>query len=116
MVRPCKLVFGAQSERGDQETAISYAAYRCVAFLLPAAQPALDAFLQVLGLNPAAVNITSGPGSGPARTAKLTTDAIIAVRSMDGSNQANNYTDTTNYKPVNTPTQARCDRHVLTYP
>lgn len=82
---------------------MSYAVYRCLAFLLPTARPALDAFLTVLGYDPAAVNGTSNP----AQVAAATTDAIIAVRSNDGSNQANNYADTSGYQPVNTPTQAR---------
>lgn len=82
---------------------MSYAAYRCLAYLLPTARPALDAFMIVLGYDPAAVNGTSKP----ARVAAATTDAIIAVRSNDGSNQANNYADTTGYQPTNTPTQAR---------
>ena len=82
---------------------MSYAVYRCLAFLLPTARPALDAFLTVLGYDPAAVNGTSKP----AQVAAATTDAIFAVRSDDGSNQANNYADTTGYQPVNTPNQAR---------
>ena len=82
---------------------MSYGVYRCLAFLLPTARPALDAFLTVLGYDPAAVNGTTNP----AQVAAAATDAIIAVRSNDSSNQANNYADTTNYHPVNTPTQAR---------
>ena len=98
-----KLPGRAQGRKSEQEAAMSYAVYRCLAFLLPTARPALDAFLTVLGYNPAAVNGTSNP----AQVAKATTDAIIAVRSDDGANQANNYADTTGYQPVNTPTQAR---------
>ncbi|KAK9819387.1 hypothetical protein WJX81_000179 [Elliptochloris bilobata] len=87
--------------KADQQSAMSYAAYRCIAYLLPAARPALDAFLSALGCDPAAVNGTSPP----AQVAAVATNAIIAVRSSDGSNQANNYADTTDYHPVNTPTQ-----------
>ena len=98
-----RVVACAQRRKSDQQTAMSYAAYRCVAYLLPAARPALDSFMAVLGYDPAAVNGTSNP----AKTAAATTNAIIAVRSNDGSNQANNYADTTGYVPVNTPMQAR---------
>ncbi|WP_137992716.1 vanadium-dependent haloperoxidase [Streptomyces vilmorinianum] len=84
----------------NRKTAINYAAYDALVYLFPDFKADFDAKLQQLGLDPANTTRNTTTPAGVAHTA---CDAVIAVRRADGSNQDNNYADTTGYQAVNPP-------------
>ena len=45
---------------------------------------------------------TSTTGLSPSNIGNLAAQKVLDARRDDGSNQENNYADTTNYQPVNT--------------
>ncbi|WP_327253775.1 vanadium-dependent haloperoxidase [Streptomyces sp. NBC_01244] len=84
----------------NRKAAINYAAYDALNYLFPDFKADFDAKLTALGYDPAnTVRDTKTP-AGVAHTA---CDAVIKVRKVDGSNQDNNYADTTGYTPFNPP-------------
>lgn len=84
------------------ETAVSYAAFNILKNIFPSHTSQLNARMTALGLNP---NDTTRNPNTPAGIGNLAAYNIIKARENDGSNQANNYADTTGYQPVNTVTQ-----------
>jgi hypothetical protein len=91
-----------QSERtlDNKSKAISYAAYRTLLDLFPSQQASFDELMKSLRYNPAD---TSTTGLSPSNIGNLAAQKVLEARRDDGSNQENNYADTTNYQPVNTP-------------
>lgn len=96
-------------ERTDanKTRAISYAAYRALRELFPAAAQlaAFDALMAQLGFDPADLSSDLATATGIGNVAA---GAVLAVRRGDGSNQAGDlhagpYSDYTGYLPVNTP-------------
>ncbi|NJO30284.1 MAG: phosphoesterase, partial [Richelia sp. RM2_1_2] len=81
----------------NKSTAINYAAYTTLLDLFPTQEPAFTQILQQLGIDStiSSTNIAAGIGNLAAKT-------LLNNKYTDGSNQLNNYTDTTNYQPVNT--------------
>ena len=86
--------------------AISYAAYRLLEHRF-ADSPnssttfrAIDARMEELGCDRF---FTSTDGDSPAALGNRVAAAVIAYGSTDGSNEANDYADTTGYAPVNAP-------------
>jgi vanadium-dependent haloperoxidase-like protein/uncharacterized protein DUF6851 len=95
----------------NKSEAISYAAYRVLIDLFPpgsfpstGAYQTPDVLLTTLGYSTA--NTTPASTTDTAATAagvgNLAAQAVLNFRHGDGSNQLNNYGDTTGYKPVNT--------------
>jgi hypothetical protein len=84
------------SERtmANKNQAISHAAYRAASWVWPGCQASWDAQLEALGY-------TAGDATTAATVGRTAADAVIAHRGNDGSNQANNYADTSGYQPVN---------------
>jgi hypothetical protein len=89
----------AERTTANKSQAISHAAYRTASWVWPGCQTSWDAQLEALGYSAADVTTAATVG----RTAA---DAVIADRTNDGANQANNYADTTGYQPVNPPAPA----------
>ncbi len=95
----------------NKEEAISYAAYRVLNDLFPAATfPSVgtyqtpDVLLQSFGYDPANTTpaSTSDTAATPAGVGNLAAKAVLDDRHNDGSNQLNGYQDTTGYTAVNT--------------
>jgi hypothetical protein len=86
--------------------AISYAAYRLLEHRFAdspnssATFRAIDARMEELGCDRF---FTSIDGDSPAALGNRVAAAVIAYGSTDGSNEANDYADTTGYTPVNEP-------------
>jgi hypothetical protein len=101
----------SQNTLANKTEAISYAAYRVLDDLFPAAtfpdvppsgtDPGYrtpDELLVAQGYNPANTTTT---GTSPAAVGNLAAKAVLTYRHGDGSNQLNGYADTTGYQPVN---------------
>ncbi|QTE01603.1 vanadium-dependent haloperoxidase [Streptomyces cyanogenus] len=84
----------------NRKTAVDYAAYDALNYLFPAYKSDFDAKLRALGQDPANTSRDTRTAAGVAHTA---CDAVIADRRTDGSNQENEYADTTGYTPLNPP-------------
>jgi hypothetical protein len=83
----------------NKQKAVSYSAYRALVDLFASQKASFDAVMQTLGYDPTDASTDTTPqGVGNRASA-----ALIAFRHNDGSNQLNNYADTTGYVPVNTP-------------
>jgi hypothetical protein len=82
----------------NRKTAINYAAYDALNYLFPEFKSDFDAKLRALGQDPAHTSRNTRTAAGVAHTA---CDAVIADRRTDGSNQENEYADTTGYTPLN---------------
>ncbi|MEB3279778.1 MAG: phosphoesterase [Lyngbya sp.] len=80
--------------------AISYAAYTALIDLFPSQTQIFDSLMQQLGFDPKNAIANPQTPSGIGREAAI---ALLSFRHHDGSNQLNNYADTTNYQPVNAP-------------
>lgn len=96
-------------ERTEQNkvTAISFAAYRCLADLFPNDVAVYDPIMRGLGLNP---SDNSRDPTTPSGIGNLAAESVLEFRHHDGSNQLGDlhpgaYTDYTGYKPVNGPDQ-----------
>jgi hypothetical protein len=91
-----------ESERtlDNKSEATSYAAYRTLLDLFPSQKESFDGLMTSLGYDPADI---STRGSSPSAIGNLAAQRVLDARRNDGSNQENNYADTTNYKPVNSP-------------
>ncbi len=86
-----------RSEENKKE-AISYAAFRVMSELFPERSTQLRDQMVALGFDP---DNTSTDTSTPAGIGNTVAEALMASRRTDGSNQLNNYADTTGYAPVN---------------
>ena len=82
----------------NKSTAISHAAYTTLSDLFPSQEPAFTHLIQQLGFD---FTITSTNTNTAAGIGNLAAKTLLNNKYTDGSNQLNNYTDTTNYKPVN---------------
>lgn len=84
----------------NKSEAISYAAYQTLVDLFPTQVELFNGVMAKLGYSleniPTDINTPSGVGVAAA-------DALLNYRHQDGSNQLNQYADTTGYQPVNTP-------------
>jgi hypothetical protein len=89
------------SERtlANKNQAISHAAYRAASWVWPGCQADWTAQLEALSYSTADATTAATVGRAAA-------DAVIAHRTNDGANQANNYADTSGYTPVNSPPPA----------
>ena len=88
----------------NKAKAMSYAAYRALSDLYGSdatLQASFDDLMASLGYDK---NNTSTDTSTPAGIGNVAASAVISFRHNDGSNQLNNYADTTGYVPVNTST------------
>ncbi|MBS1705983.1 MAG: vanadium-dependent haloperoxidase [Armatimonadetes bacterium] len=83
----------------NKNKAISFAAYRVLVDLYPARTTQLTQTMTDLGYNP---SDTSTDTSTPEGIGNTVAAALLQFRHQDGSNQLNNYADTTGYVPVNT--------------
>lgn len=83
----------------NKEKAISYAAYQALVNLFPSDTNRFSAKMRALGYDPtdSSTDVTTPQGIG-----NVVSFAITSSRHSDGSNQLNNYADTTGYMPVNT--------------
>lgn len=88
----------AEQTESNKRRAVSYAAYRALADLFPAAQTIFAAQMAQFGYDPtdASTDVTTATGIG-----NVTARAVIAARHNDGSNQLNWYRDYTGFAPVN---------------
>jgi hypothetical protein len=104
-----------------REEAISYAAYRVLsnryapglAVGYAASQADFTALMNTLGYDP---SITTTVGSTPAALGNRIGASVIAFGMTDGSNQAGNYGDYTNWFPVNDPLVVRLPGNELNDP
>ncbi|WP_309716202.1 vanadium-dependent haloperoxidase [Armatimonas sp.] len=89
-----------EQTQGNKEQAISFAAYRALVDLYPSRQATFDGLMRELGYDPAntSLDTTTAVGIG-----NRCAQALLEYRHTDGSNQLNNYADTTGYVPVNGP-------------
>jgi hypothetical protein len=98
----------------NQEKAISFAAYRAVADLIPGSKSAVfDPLMSKLGYDP---KDTSTSRTTPSGIGNVACQAVLDFRHKDGSNQLADvpggqagvpYSDYTGYKPVNDPMDLR---------
>jgi hypothetical protein len=105
----------------NKKKAISFAAYRVLMDLFPPAGTATvpayptkaptyyvpDVLMKGLppdglGYDPAETDGTPGVIDSPAEVGYAAADAVLSYRHGDGSNQLNNYANTTTYQPLNT--------------
>jgi hypothetical protein len=86
----------------NKTEAMSYAAYRVLSDLFPNQQGIFDDLISELGFDPS--NTTSDTTTA-AGIGNVSAQALLEFRRADGSNQLNDYTDTTGYEPVNSPDQ-----------
>jgi hypothetical protein len=84
----------------NKQKALSYAAYRVLLDLYPSEKARFDAKMAELGYDPAD---TSTDTTTPQGVGNRAAQALLEFRHNDGSNQLNNYVDTTGYVPANTP-------------
>jgi hypothetical protein len=85
----------------NKSEAISYAAYRTLLDLFPGEtqKKLFDELMASLGYDPAD---TSTGEVSPSEIGNLAAQRVLEARRDDGSNQENNYVDTSGYVPVNT--------------
>jgi hypothetical protein len=81
----------------NKSKATSYAAYRTLVDLFPAQKASFDKVMGSFGYDPAD---TSTGEVSPSAIGNLAAQRVLEARRDDGSNQENNYADTTNYEPV----------------
>ena len=84
----------------NKSEAISYAAYHTLIDLFPTQTQIFEEVMQQLGYDP---KIAIANPKTPSGIGQAAAKALLRFRHNDGSNQLNNYTDPTNYQPVNSP-------------
>jgi len=94
----------------NKSEAISYAAYHTLIDLFPTQTQIFEEVMQQLGYDPKiaigfATDATASIANPqtPSGIGQAAAKALLRFRHNDGSNQLNNYTDPTNYQPVNSP-------------
>ncbi len=89
----------AENTEANKMEAMSFAAYRVLSELFPDQTTIFDDVMAELGFDPAnaTTNTTMAAGIG-----NVSAETLMSFRRQDGSNQLNNYVDTTGYTPVNT--------------
>ncbi len=90
----------SESNEANKQMALSFAAYRVLLDLYPSEKARFDARMAQFGYNPADTTIDPALPQG---IGNRVAQALLEFRHADGSNQLNNYADTTGYVPVNTP-------------
>ena len=83
----------------NKSIAISQAAYTTLLDLFPTQETAFTHLMQQLGIDS---TITTTDTNTAAGIGNLAAKTLLNNKYTDGSNQLNNYADTTNYQPVNT--------------
>lgn len=78
--------------------AVSYASYRVLSELFPDQQTLFRNQMVALGFDP---DNNSTDSSTAAGIGNIMAETLMQSRRVDGSNQLNNYSDTTGYEPVN---------------
>ena len=86
--------------RGNRATAIVHAAMHTLLDLFPNETDFIKSQVTSLNENPDALLIVS---SSPEMLAYRVATTLLSFRSKDGSNQSNQYQDTTGYRPLNSP-------------
>ncbi len=102
---PISTLLGDSLQRPDQENtdnnkieAISYASYRVLSELFPNQEGLFRNQMVNLGFNPDNNTTDSSTAAG---IGNIMAETLMQSRRLDGSNQLNNYADTTGYQPVN---------------
>lgn len=92
----------SENTDANKTEAMSYAAYHVLSDLFPNQQGIFDELMSELGFDPSNTteDTTTAAGIGNASA-----QALLEFRRADGSNQLNNYADTTGYEPINSPDQ-----------
>jgi hypothetical protein len=90
----------AERTIGNKQQAISFAAYRVLVELYPTQKARFDAKMAELGYD---INDMTTDATRPQGIGNRVAQALMEFRRDDGSNQRNDYVDTTGYVPVNTP-------------
>lgn len=90
-----------QDENTDanKTEAMSFAAYRALVELFPDQASIFDDVMAELGFDPTNVTTDTATAAG---VGNVSAEALISFRRQDGSNQLNDYADTTNHTLVNT--------------
>jgi hypothetical protein len=96
----------AERTAANKSQAVSFAAYRTLVDLFPAAKTVFDALMTQLGYDASDTSLDTGTPGGVGNTAAA---AVLDLRHYDGSNQLGDlhpgaYSDYTGYQAVNTPT------------
>jgi hypothetical protein len=95
----------AERTEANKSQAVSFAAYRSLVDLFPAAKTVFDALMTQLGYDASDTSLDTGAPAGIGNAAAA---AVLDLRHRDGSNQlgdlhAGAYSDYTGYQAVNTP-------------
>jgi hypothetical protein len=95
----------AERTERNKQTAVSFAAYRCLSNLFPSEAPRYRALMGGLGFDPDDTNLDPTTPNGIGNIAAL---LMLASRQHDGSNQLGDlnpgaYSDYTEYQPRNSP-------------
>lgn len=89
----------AERTESNKAEAVSYAAHATAVDVFPWHRRQIDDFMRSLGYDPERRSSDSSPAGIGRRTAA----ALLEYCHTDGSNQPNDYADTTEYRPVNAP-------------
>lgn len=92
----------AENTDAHKTEAMSYSAYRVLTDLFPEQVEIFDQLMADLGFDP---NNTTTDTTTAAGIGNVSANALLEFRHQDGSNQLNDYANTTDYQPVNTPEQ-----------
>ena len=92
----------AENTDAHKTEAMSYSAYRVLTDLFPEQVEIFDQLMADLGFDP---NNTTSDTTTAAGIGNVSANALLEFRQQDGSNQLNDYANTTDYQPVNTPEQ-----------
>jgi hypothetical protein len=77
----------------NREIAVSYAAHRALSYAYPDQTNIFDAVMEVHGLPPGSTT----SAADPAGVGNLAAEAVIAIRTTDGSNSLNGFLDVSSY-------------------
>ena len=89
----------AENTDANKTEAMSYSAYRVLIDLFPDQVEIFDSLMADLGFDPSNITTDTTTAAG---IGNVSAEALLEFRHQDGSNQLNNYVDTTGYQPVNT--------------
>jgi Ca2+-binding RTX toxin-like protein len=92
----------AENTDAHKTEAMSYSAYRVLTDLFPEQVEIFDQLMADLGFDP---NNTTSDTTTAAGIGNVSANALLEFRQQDGSNQLNDYANTTDYQAVNTPEQ-----------
>jgi hypothetical protein len=88
----------------NKSEAISYAAYRTLLDLFPTrTHKSFEDLMLSLGYNPGDTSTGETSPVSPSEIGNLAAQRVLKARRDDGSNQQNNYADTTGYLPADPP-------------